>query len=420
MKGLNSFIEEKFLPIANKLQGNSYLISIMSGFSALLPAIIVGSIFTLFVNVFTVYLPNEALETIFQLPINFTTNIIGLLAAYFMASALAEAEGVNQKVSGLISLIAFLIVTPMTVNEGGSFINFSWIGASGMFTAIIVAFVSTKIYSVFIKHHITIKMPDSVPSGISNSFAAMVPLFVIAILFSSIAYAFSLSEFGSMHQLVYTCLQYPLSSASATLPGMLLFVFVTQLLWSFGIHGGLVVYPIMYAIISPLDMANLAALEAGKELPNIVTSLLYVRYGSLGGCGATFGLCIFLIFFAKSKKLKALGKLALPAEIFEINEPIIFGTPLVLNPTLILPFIITPLINVTIAYAMMSLHVVPFLNGVQSPTGIPILATGLFVGGWQHCILMGLLIILDFFIYYPFIKTYDKISLKEEQEFVQD
>jgi PTS system cellobiose-specific IIC component len=164
----------------------------------------------------------------------------------------------------------------------------------------------------------------------------------------------------------------------------------------------------------PLSLENLDALAAGSALPNIITQSDWFIFGMIGGGGATIGLALFYAFFAKSERFKTLGRIALPASLVGINEPITFGSPVVMNPILMIPFFLTPLILWTISYVLRLVGFLPYLNGTNIPTGTPLVFSAFITGGWLTALVQLGLIALSFLIYYPFAKLLDKKALAEE------
>lgn len=184
--------------------------------------------------------------------------------------------------------------------------------------------------------------------------------------------------------------------------------------WFFGINGGSVVGAVFNPVLRALSMENLEAYKDGLPIPNIITGQFQDMFATFGGAGSTLSLIVVMIIVCKSQRIKKLSQLSLVPGIFGINEPIIFGLPIVLNPVILIPFVLVPTVNIIIAYFAMNLGLVPFTNGIQLPWTTPIIFSGLLVSGWQGAVLQGILFILGMFIYYPFIKVMDNQYLREE------
>ena len=169
-------------------------------------------------------------------------------------------------------------------------------------------------------------------------------------------------------------------------------------------------------VLRALSVENMDAFKAGKEIPNIITGQFQDMFATFGGGGSTLSLIIVMIIFCKSQRIKKLSQLSLVPSIFGINEPIIFGLPIVLNPIILVPFVLVPTINIIISYFCMDLGLVNYTNGIQLPWTTPPIISGFLVSGWQAAILQAILIVLGMFIYYPFIKVMDDQYLREEKE----
>jgi PTS system cellobiose-specific IIC component len=261
-----------------------------------------------------------------------------------------------------------------------------------------------------------IKMPDSVPENVSRSFSALIPALFVIIVFNLVRIVFSFTDLGTVQDFIFHYLQVPLTALGATLPATLVVTVFEALLWSFGIHGSNVVGGVMQPIWLALTAENAAAFAAGDTIPHIMNYQFYSNFMKLGGFGSTFGLAILLLTTAKSSQYKALGKLAIGPGIFGINEPIIFGLPIVLNPIMIIPFIITPLVMAIVGYFAMSSGLVPLTNGTNLPWTTPPVIAGFLLSGWKGAVLNIIQIIISAAIYYPFFKSVDRMALKQEQE----
>ncbi|MDD3809829.1 MAG: PTS transporter subunit EIIC, partial [Erysipelotrichaceae bacterium] len=188
-----------------------------------------------------------------------------------------------------------------------------------------------------------------------------------------------------------------------------------SLLWFVGIHGGMIVMPILSMLYMPALLENLAAFEAGTQLPNIITYSTWSLLASLGGAGGTLGLCILMLFLSKSARYKTLGKLTIGPGICGINEPITFGYPMMLNTVMLIPMVVTPVVTFLISYFAMSSGIVPCPNGVTVALGTPVIFSGLLAIGWQGAVLQVLLIIVQMAFYFPFFRLSDKMAYDEEQ-----
>ena len=430
---------EKFesivLPISQKIGENKILRAISGGFSANLPVIMCGAIFTLLaslnIRVYQNLITSIGLKPLFEIPAKYTTDMLALFAVYSIARSMAKELGMEDNVastSGIISLVAFLILIPLGMSgkgaaaDGtevvvtiGAALDSGYLGSKGLFTAMILGIVVPYIHNFFVKNNITIKLPDSVPDMISKSFGAIIPAICIVFLAVLVRFGFSLTSYKTFTDAIYSILKAPLSSLTNNPFTFMLMLMICSIMWFFGIHGGQIVNPMRMALYTEATMANLAAYGAGEALPNIVINTAWFSIGNIGGSGCAIGLCICFALFAKSDKFKALAKVCVPAGLCGISEPMVFGLPMVLNPILFIPMIVAPAVTFGLGYLAMSAGIMPFMIGVDTPTGTPILLSGfLAFGGFKGVFFQAILIAISTAIYYPFFHMLDKQALAEE------
>lgn len=408
---------------AQKIQTNKYLSAISTGLMGTLPILMIGSI-ALLIAVLPIpgwidMLTNIGIRPYLLTASTLTTSLIALYSTFAIAYRLAELLKQQPLIPATIAVFSFFMLTPMmSFENAGSFLDTGWMGAKGLFPAMIVALLATRLYAFFFDKKITIKMPESVPPVISNSFAGLFPAIIVGSIFLIVSYLFGFTDYGSFAQFVYQIISMPLQNLSASVWSLVFIVFIQMILWFFGLHGSLVVGSFVTALYLPMDTANMEALASGvanSELPNIMGKTFYSLFAGIGGAGGTLSLCILLVLMAKSKKNKAIGNLAIVPGCFTINEPIVFGYPLILNPIMAIPFITVPLLQVIIAYASIAIGLVPRLNGVQVPFGMPVVFNGFIAGGWQVAVLQIVLVVIGILVYYPFFKISEKQALIEEQ-----
>jgi PTS system, lactose/cellobiose family IIC component len=287
-----------------------------------------------------------------------------------------------------------------------------------MFVGIFTAIVSIEIYKRIIAKGWTIKLPDSVPPAVSKSFSAMIPGSVTLSMFLVIRILFGLTSYGNIHDFVYTVIQTPLVALGGGLPATIVAVLLIQLLWFFGLHGQIIINSVLDPVWNTLSLQNLDALQAGKELPNIITKQFIDTYTvGIGGTGMTLAVVAAMLFVMKSKQLRETGKIAAPAGIFNVNEPVIFGLPIVMNPMIFIPWLLAPVVVVIFTYFMMATGIVPLTTGISVPWTMPIffggmLATNSIMGG----VLQVINFFIVFFIWVPFLKIMDIQNLRAEKE----
>lgn len=448
---LTDTIQEKVLPRVGQIANNKFLKAVSDGFMALMPVIIVGSIFSLFnslsITPYQEFLSNTGLKSLLTIPNLVTNDMLSLYAVFFIAFNLAKGYKKDPGTAGMIALFSFLAITPIantssiignflsgngiTLAEGVSIpasnvLQFEFLGAKGLFVAIIVGIFSTVIYSKCLDKGLSIKMPDGVPPTVTKSFAGLVPGFVIITVFMLLDRLVTLIPMGGangIHTFIYSLVQAPMEAfLGNNIFSFLFAILVSQLLWFFGVHGvNAVIIPLFYPLWTSLTTTNIEAMNAGVslyELPNIINRAFFLCYPLIGGSGATLGLCIYMMLRARSKQYKTLGKLAVAANVCGINEPLVFGVPMVLNPYMAIPWIVTPLVLAGIAYFLTFINVLPRLT-TMVPLGTPVIMSGLLAGGtegWRVAIFQVAAIIISAIVYIPFFRTIDKQGYEAELE----
>jgi PTS system cellobiose-specific IIC component len=405
--------------------------TVSEGFTAILPVTIIGAILTLLSVIqfapYQKFLEITRLGTIFGYASKVTTDMLGVYVVISIAYVMAQKLGHEKErfFAAIGALVIFFLLLPTGAAEKledgttvfvKSAISTEYLGAKGMFMGIILGIFVPLIYSWFIKRQITIKMPTGVPPQISNSFASIIPIAFIVVLFSVIRFGFEQTTFENANGFIYTIIGEPLMKLGNNPFAFITLILVCQILWFFGIHGHLVIRPILQAVFTPLSLMNLQAFEKSQDLPNMITYQHIGTYTSLGGSGALLGFAILMTFMAKSKRYKTLGKMALPATFFGINEPVIFGVPLVLNTMFMIPFILGPIVMFVIPYLLQVFHVIDTLRGVTLTLGVPALAYGWLEGGLPILLVQAVLIVVQVLVWLPFFKVADRQAVLEEQE----
>ena len=322
---------------------------------------------------------------------------------------------VTENIDKLPHALQAFLESPVT-----GVINTKWLGGDGMIAAIIVGLLVGWIYTLIMKAGWTIKMPAQVPPAVSNQFTAMIPSGVILTGSMLIFGGFSTFAHTDFLNWIYNTLQIPLQGISDSFGGALAIGFLVPFFWFFGVHGGL----IMGSLVAPMLQANTAdnarLFAEGKlslaQGAHVVTNEFYNNFINLTGSGITIGLIIFTLIAAKSVQLKSIGKLELVPGIFNINEPFLFGLPIVMNPMLAVPFFLTPVVVAASTYMVIKTGIVPPLNGVAAPWTTPAVISGFLIGGWQMAIWQFCTLLISTAIYWPFARRYDKFLLAKEQK----
>lgn len=423
---MNEKLESIFMPLAEAIGRNKYLMSIRDGFLVSTPLLIIGSLFLLVGNfpiqAWTDFIADQGWAGFIGKPASATFDIMAILATLGIAYAFAGRMNVDKIFGAATALVSWFTVMPFTISttlDSGealtvSGIPFDWVGSKGIFIGIACAFLSVHIYAWVNSRGWVIKMPEGVPPTVEQSFSALIPGGVVVFVFFAINWIFALTPYGSAFQFVFEILQAPLLSLGNTLGAMVIAYIFLHFFWFFGVNGGSVVGAVFNPILQTLAAENAQALQAGLPIPNIISQQFQDLFATFGGCGSTLSLLIAMILFCKSKRVTELAKLSLVPGIFGINEPIVFGLPIVLNPTILVPFVLVPTVNIVISYIVMSMGLVPYCNGIQLPWTTPVIISGFLSTNWAGAVLQAVLLVIGVFIYLPFIKMIDKQYLQEE------
>ncbi len=413
MEGIVKWLEERYAPIASRIGEQRHLKAIRDGVISLIPLLLIGSLFLILA-----FPPISVLADLVKPYVdslcsvnNATMGLMGLMASFSVAYSLANSYKMDPLESSLFSVAAFMLATPFT-KDGN--ITSSWMGSKGLFVAMISAIIIVEIQRFMIKRNLVFKLPEGVPPAVSRSFVALVPGFIsLAIVW--FINSILLSSQTNIQAMIYKVLAAPIMSLGATLPAFLLCIFFAQLLWCVGIHGAALVQGVMSPVWLSLAQQNAAAKAAGLPIPNIICNQLWDIYALIGGSGATFALAFMLLMLSKSKQLKVLGKSAIGPSFFNINEPILFGMPIVMNPLLMIPFIFAPIISATVAYFVIDAGLVDRMFAIAPWTTPPIINSFLDTGDIKASILQIGCFLLTGLIYYPFFKMWDKTKVAEEK-----
>ncbi len=421
---MNGFIDklgEKIMPVAAKLGENRYLTVLRDAFMLSFPITMFGSIVVVLNNLpFFNDATKGTLNHLFSNGQSATMGIMSIFVTFGIGYYLSKYYKVEAIFGGAVALSSFLILTPFfLILENGEQVEgvlaLDRLGAKGMFIGMIAAFIATEIYTKFVRKGLVIKMPDGVPPAVAKSFAAMIP----AILTLTIFLLLNAGVIGlfntNLHDVVYEVIQKPLVGLGSGLPATLIALFFVQFLWFFGLHGQILVNSVMDPIWNTLMLDNLEAYKAGLPLPHIITKpFMEIFTVGMGGSGMTLIVVILMAFAMKSRQLKDVGRLALGPGLFNVNEPVIFGMPIVLNAAIFIPWLIAPLIVTTFNYLVMAAGIVPAPTGVSVPWTVPIVINGILA---TNSILGGILQLVDIvivgMIWFPFLKLVDRTNLKE-------
>ena len=433
MNGFTNWMEKHFVPIAAKIGSQKFLVAIRDAFIAIMPITMAGAFSTL-LNVFFRDLPTEwgwtgfveAMQPVITVNGNVwwgTLAILSMCFVFALGYQLSKVYRTPPLAGGLIAFASFIAVTPQSIevtSEAGEVIsawgNLNWtlLDARGLFTALFIGFFSTIIYAKLMNRNITIKLPDTVPPAVSKAFAAIIPGIVAIYLSGILAFIVSSLSGLSIGELILKYVQMPFLGLSQGLVAVLIIVLAVQLFWFFGLHGTNVLGPILDGVYLSATAANNSAYVMKESFEYLWTRGSFDAYVWLGGAGCTLALIIAILIVSKREDFRAVAKLSLPMGAFNINEPVVFGMPIVLNLIYFIPWIIVPIILTLIAYGATAIGLIPpVFNAVpwiMSPVLYAFFATGgnLIAAGVA---LLNLVIAIS--IWSVFVIIANKVELKE-------
>ena len=424
-------LQNVLLSISSKVETNKYLGSIKEAFTMFVPFIIVGSFGSMLnilvsgANGLAQWVPWLSNLSPAFTAINFVTiSCMSLPIAFLIGYKLAEKENLPQLESGLIGLLSYLAVCPNTIStvvEGlkdpvvVNGLGAGVIGAQGLFVSMIMSMVAVKFFGLLTNiDAFKIKMPDSVPTGIARSFNILIPIFIIITAFSVGGCLFNTFTGNYLNVWIYNIIQLPLQALANTTGGILVLALVNQLFWFLGIHGGMVIEGVRGPLSAAGLAENISAVQAGGVATNILTIGFWTSFVVVGGGGITLSLLIAIFIFSKREDHKSIAKFSLIPGICGINEPVVFGLPLVLNPIFAIPFILNSVIAAFIAVVATNIG---FLTcGVlDCPPGLPVFVTGFISYGIHGIIVQAIILIVTFIIWVPFVLMSNKQAKLEQK-----
>lgn len=430
LNNIANFTERFMSPIAGKIAGNKHLQIIAAAFMSILPLIMVGSFALIISSPFLDYTtmdPSNFFYGFFKAwsdfsvgfgsHLNYLFNITlgsqGLWIAIAIAYVTAKRRDLHMLNSIIVVFVSFMIVNSELIDWNWSS---SYFGGTGLFSSIIVSFVAIDLYTYLTNKKIgLIKFPDSVPEVLSSSISTLVPMALIFILMVIVRSVFN-DLIGISFPALVMSLGSHMNMAVDSIWGMSLASTLSQIGWWFGIHSSAILSVVTPSLEANM-LANMNAFAAGtplSDLPTIVNTTFYYTYVTIGGGGATFGL-VFLMLKSRSEQIRTIGKLSVVPAFFGINEPILFGLPIVLNPIFLIPFLLTHVVNIIIVYYAMSLNLVNKIVmslSAQTPVGLSNVLGNL---DFRSLILLVITILVDIILYYPFFKLFEKEKVEEEE-----
>ncbi|HGR0010106.1 TPA: PTS sugar transporter subunit IIC, partial [Streptococcus pneumoniae] len=409
-------LQEKLLPVAARLGNNKALVSIRDGITLTIPLLLIGSLLMVIASFpipgWEKYLGDIGVADYLWKGVDSSFGLLGLVASFGIAYFMARQYKVDGIPAGIVSLSSFITVTPFITGEAGAGMPTAFMASKGLFVAMILGLINGYIYQWFINHNIQIKMPDGVPPAVSKSFSAIIPGAVTIVGWLIVYATLDKLSLPNLHEIAQGALGGPLGLLGNNVIGLLILIFLNSSFWFVGLHGGNVVN----AVMKPLWLANLdankVAYQTGETLPNIFTSVFMDNFVFIGGGGATIGLVLALGYLAHKKKaskqLKTLAPITVIPGLFNINEPAMFGVPIVLNILLLVPFILAPMFNLLVAWGAMASGLVPLTYTDPGWTMPPVISGLLATGSISGSLLQIVLIVLDVLLYLPFVIAIEK------------
>lgn len=403
-----------------------YIKIIMNAFMGIAAFSIGASLFSLVksipIPVWQDFMTSSGLGSILSIPINMVSNLYALMVVLCVGYEVAKSFDERALPVAMTAFGAFMILTPFEAtvritNEAGEMItgtasnvlSLSPLGSQGIFLAMFSGLLAARLYIFLVKKNIKIKMPDSIPPSVSGMFETMIPAGLVFILFIVIRMIFAATPYGTAQSFIYTILQAPMVGIGATPVGAALYVMAGKFLWMFGIHGDMLTYATLGSVRSAATQANMAAFAAGEAVPYLEWTLL-TPFTNVGILALTL-----LLLISKSKQHKSLGRMAIATSVFNITEPIMFGLPVILNPIMAVPFVLTPGLDVFLTSIVMRLGIIAPSTGVALSNVIPSPIYLWMSSNSISGLIWGLLIlVIDMAIFFPFFKVAERMACKEE------
>ncbi|EKK3975451.1 PTS transporter subunit EIIC [Cronobacter sakazakii] len=425
--GVMALVERHVAPLAGRIGTQRHIIAIRDGFICAMPFLIIGSIMLIIAN------PpfDEATTSAFgrlwlgfakahwntiTMPFFMTMGLMSVFVSVGTAYSLAKSYQLDGLTAGLLSLTAFLLVAaPQADNK----LSLDFLGGQGVFTALLCAVWSVELTRLLKKYGITLRLPEQVPPAIARSFDLLLPMTGILLTLYPLSLVMQ-SEFQMLIPAAVMQLFQPVIAAGDSLPAILLCVLLANLLWFAGIHGD----NLVQGLLNPLFMANIAAnaalLSQGAQTTQVLTAPFWAFYVCIGGSGSTLVLAL-LYLRSRSAHLKTIGRLSIVPAVFNINEPLLFGSPVVMNPTLFVPLLLVPLVNTVLAYVALEMDLVQKMVAM-APWTAPAPLGAMISAAWdmRAALLVVVLLVVDGLLWYPFFKVYEKQLISQERAQAQE
>ncbi len=401
-----ALLDRRLTPALRSLSENPHLLAIRAGMVAVVPLTIVGGMFMI-----AAYLPVPgwdlrvaAYRPLLEIGVSATFGLLGIIACFSIAAELARHLKQEPLVSASMAGVVFLM---LQIDIADQTLSMDGLGSKGLFTAILIALATVHVQKFFGDRNLVIRLPASVPAIVYESFLSLTPLFFLVVLFWVLRFVAGVDIDGVV-QTVFK----PLVFALNTLPGILVYAFLVTMLWSVGINGDNAVDAIVAPIFLQYLAANVQAVSTGHPLPYVTAYGFFTTFVNVGGTGATIALALVL-WGSKDSGFQKVSRLSLPTQVFQINEPIFFGLPIVLNPIFMIPYVLNALILTSVSYLLMQSQIIhkPFVNVPW--TTPPIIGHYLVSGGdWRAAVWGAASIAVAALVYLPFARAAERQRLK--------
>lgn len=422
LDGFQKKLDKILTPLCTKIMRNKTVSAIANSMMKLMPVFIGGAIFSLIANfpwdVVTNFLTDVGVKPILDSFVTTQTNLQPIFLTFIISYTYAKNEQADGTVAGIFSLLMYFMLMPASISIGEQVISAystNYMGGQGIFAAMIIAIIVAKIYVLTVKKKLVFKLPDSVPPMVSKSFEPIYSGILIIGLGLLASFIFKQTSYGDFFTAIVTLVQTPIMNVGASVPAMLLFYTVVNLFWFFGIHPSALM-AIFTPVLTTIMTSNVGAMMQGLEMPYVKEQLAYMVV-TMGGTGCTLGLVFIMLIFGKSQRFKAMNKLCAAPGICNINEPLIFGMPLMMNPVFFFPMVLSAPINIALMTGFASLDLFSFnaIAAMATPWTMPWPITGFLAGGFPLALIITLIAVIDALLYLPFFIVADRKELAEEK-----
>lgn len=392
----------------NRIFGLKFISNIKNGMTYTMPFTIIGSIFLL-LNQISILNP---VSEFLNLGYSFSFGILGIIAALGISYNISK-DRVDPFICIIITFISFMILCGFFSKQTQT-ISIDWLGSKGIFAGIIIGSINGYLYLYLLDSRLKFKFSESLPTQVENAFNSLIPGFILVLLSIFINMILIKIFNSSFPELIYLIIQIPLQNISDSFIGILILTILISVFWFFGIQGSTIISGFITPLLITNSLENQAWIDAGIDSNlHIVTYQFINQFVSMSGAGITLGLVISILYFSRRKDFKSISKVSLIPSIFNINEPIVFGIPVILNQYLLIPFILVPVITTILLYVSIDSGLLPHFNGIMLPWITPPIISGFLLGDVKYAIFQVIILFISCIIYLPFLK---KLELKMNDE----